>query len=457
MQGVSRFGWTVFMALSIALSNSPLRAAEGTWKVGMARIEITPQKPMWLAGYGHRNRPADGKLTGLWVKVLALEAADGTRGVIVTSDLLGFPRAVYEAVYAELHKDPGLDQGQLVLTCSHTHSGPVLTGALYDCYPLDDTQRSLIEDYSQKLVGKVVAAVRDAMAHMMPATLWTGQGSAAFAVNRRNNTEAKVPKLREDGIALKGPIDHDVPVLVVRTPDGAIRAVLFGYACHATTLDGYQWCGDHPGYAQLALEEKHPGLQAMFYIGCGADQNPIPRRSVELCKKYGTMLATAVEEVLGGKLERLSPSLKTAFQQVDIGLEGIPTHQTLQAEAKQNVVYARRAERIGKLLDQHTPLATSTPIPVQAWKLGDRQLWILLGGEVVVDYALMFKKRYGRQTWVAGYSNYVMGYVPSERVWKEGGYEANAFYVYGVAANRWAPDIQQKLTSAVDRLVQRLQ
>lgn len=440
----------------VLLSSSPLWAAEATWRVGTARAQITPEQPMWMAGYGSRTHPADGKLHELWVKVLALEAADGTRGVLVTSDLLGLPKGISEAIFARVHERDGLERRQLALTCSHTHSGPALAESLVDCYPLDDTQRAFIRDYSDKLVETVADAVHRALAELTPATLWAGQGSAPFAVNRRNNNESQVPKLREQGIALKGPVDHDLPVLVVRNLDGSLRTVVFGYACHSTTLNGYQWCGDYSGYAQLALEAKYPGAQAMFWIGCGADQNPLPRRTLPLCEQYGQVLTAAVEEVLAGQLRPLGPSLQTAFAYAEVGLEGLSTPETLQAQADKDAVAARRAVRIGKLLEQGVTLPTSYPIPVEVWKLGDSQLWILLGGEVVVDYALFFKERYGRQTWVAGYTNDVMAYLPSERVWKEGRYEANAFPVYGVAADHWAPDIEQKLTATVERLLQEL-
>ncbi len=456
MQWTKCFGGTLLVILGLSLTGSSLGAAEPTWKVGTAKAVITPEKAMWLAGYGHRDRPSDGKLTDLWVKVLALEAADGTRGVVVTSDLLGFPEAMYETIYERLHKQHGLERSQLMLTCSHTHSSPVLSGALYDCYPLDDAQRAIIDEYSKHLVDTVVATVNEALGAMTPATLWSGQGSCDFAVNRRKNREADVVKLRQQGVPLRGPSDHDVPVLVVRTPEGKPRAVVFGYACHSTTLCGYEWCGDYSGYTQIELEKAHPGLQAMFYIGCGADQNPLPRRSVELCQKYGTMLTASVEAVLAGDLKSVSPKLKTAFEFVEVGLEGTPTHESLKADTKIHAMYVRRAERIGKLLDEGVALPKSCNIPVQAWKLGDQQLWITIGGEVVVDYDLMCKQKYGPKTWVAGYTNYVMSYVPSERVWKEGGYEANAFHVYGVPASRWAPDIQKKLTSAIDQLVNKL-
>ena len=79
-----------------------------------------------------------------------------------------------------------------------------------------------------------------------------------------------------------------------------------------------------------------------------------------------------------------------------------------------------------------------------------------MGGEVAVDYSLMFKKKYGPQTWVAGYTNDVMAYIPSRRIWEEGGYQAGAFEVYGLPAVRWTGEIENLLTASVDRLVERV-
>ena len=108
-----------------------------------------------------------------------------------------------------------------------------------------------------------------------------GTGRCAVAVNRRNNREASVPSVRSRG-ELAGPTDHDTPVLVIKDLDHRIQVIVFGYACHATVLSFYQWSGDYPGYAQMALESRLPGVQAMFWAGCGGDQNPLPRRKVEL-------------------------------------------------------------------------------------------------------------------------------------------------------------------------------
>jgi len=446
-------GFLVFSISLVLVSLQAFSADEATWKVGIASAKITPGKPLWMAGYGGRDHPAEGTLHDLWIKVLALEAANGDRAVVLTSDVLGVPKEMYDSICAELKTKCGLDRSQVMLTASHTHSGPVLKGALYDIYPLDDDQRTLIEEYSAGLEKTVVETIVKAFGQLSPATLWAGEGMTDFAVNRRNNPQRQVRELRAKGEPLKGPVDHDVSVLAVRGPDKNLLAAVFGYACHSTTLGLNQWSGDYPGFAQIALEHDFPGAVAMFHAGCGADQNPLPRRSIALCGKYGFSLADAVQEVLGKPMRPIAPQLKTALELVDLDFEKTLTREDLEAGLKKNVYFKRRAERLLKQLDDGQSLATSYPYPVQVWKLGDEQLWITLGGEVVVDYSLSFKAKFGPQTWVSGYTNDVMSYIPSHRVWEEGGYESGAFYVYGQPADRWAEDIEERITSAAERLV----
>jgi hypothetical protein len=204
--------------------------------------------------------------------------------------------------------------------------------------------------------------------------------------------------MREKGIPIAGPVDHRVPVLAVRGSSGNLRAVLFGYACHATTLNFYRWCGDYAGFAELMLQENHPGSVAMFWQGCGADQNPLPRRTVELCRKYGRMLALGVQQILAQTMQPIKPHLQTAFAFVTLELDGVYSRQDLESHAQRGGYLARRAKRLLKELDEGKELPTSYPYPVQVWKLGEDLLWIALGGEVVVDYALKCKELFGPNT-----------------------------------------------------------
>lgn len=433
------------------------RGEEPTWKIGLAKAKITPEKPFWMAGFSARTRPAEGTLQDLWIKVLVLEAADGQVGVVLTSDLLGIPKTIYDNVCRELDQKSGLGRAQLRLTASHTHSGPALRNMLYDAYPMGDDQRPLIEAYSARLEQTIVATVLEAMHHRVPATLWAGEGTARFAVNRRTNDESKLLEMIRQGIPPKGPSDFTVPVLAVRSPQGKLLAVVMGYAAHTSAMNlkeyPYHYSGDYAGYAQVTLEKALPGAQTMFFQGCGSDQSAAPRGTLARCIEMGESLARAVREVLQKPMRPLAPRLATRFQFVKLDFQP-PTRQYLEATAKAKDFTARWAKRLLDQLDRGESLASNYPeYPVQVWKLGENQLWIAMGGEVAVDYALAFEKKYGASTWVSGYSNDVMAYIPSRRIWEEGGYQAGAFPVYGLPAVRWSPDIQSRIASAVGQLV----
>lgn len=431
-------------------------ASEPTWRAGTAKAVITPKERLWMAGYGGRMRPVEGTYQDLYLRVLALEDAQGHRGVIVATDLLGISQPIYEAVVARLQQTHGLDRAQIVLHASHTHCGPVLRQALYDIYPLEQNQHALIEAYSDWLIETLVQTVDEALQSLAPARVSGGIGVATFAVNRRTNREADVPHLREQN-QLLGPVDHSVPVLAVHRPDGQLLGVVFAYACHNTVMDFYQWFGDYAGCAQLALEARHPGATALFAMGCGGDQNPLPRRKVELAEQYGQQLADAVDHVLQQELVPLAPQLITAIELTPLALGPLPAASVLQDMGRETNYRGRWARRILTMQSAGVALPTEYPYPVQAWKLGGQQLWIMLGGEVVVDYSLRLKGEYGWGTWVTAYANDVMAYIPSYRVLLEGGYEGHSsMQVYGLPAERWAPDVEDRVAAAVHRVVTRV-
>jgi hypothetical protein len=214
---------------------------------------------------------------------------------------------------------------------------------------------------------------------------------------------------------------------------GNLMAVAFGYACHATVLSFYQFSGDYPGFAQIELEKLHPGVTAMFFQGAGADQNPLPRRTVPLAQQYGRELAYAVDRVLNEDMKKLEPSISTAYSEIKLTFSTPPTKEALMK------------------MEKETKGSQQRPYPVQIWKLGDQPL-MTLGGELVVQYAIELKKLFGPDIFVMGYANDEMAYIPSETVLKEGGYEGESSQmVYGMPS-KWNSDIQVKILSEFEKL-----
>jgi hypothetical protein len=433
----------------------PRPAAAAEWKAGVARVKITPEQPMWMSGYAARDHPAEGTLGDLWAKAMALEDPAGHRTMLVTMDLVGIDRGLSTRVRDAIQQKHKLDRSAIALCASHTHSGPVVGTNLHTMYVLDAAQHKRVEDYTAALEKKLIAIADEAVGKLAPATLEWGVGRAEFAVNRRNNAEPLVPKLRSEG-KLQGPTDHDLPVLAVRDAKGELAAIVFGYACHATTLDGYQWSGDWPGAAQAELEKSHPGAIALFFAGCGADQNPIPRRKVELVEQYGREAAKAVDAVLaGGRLKRVEGNFAGAYSEIDLPFGEIPTREqwATLAESKNKYEVLRARAMLAKL-DRGETIPKAYPYPVEVWRLGPDLKWVLLGGEVVVDYSLRLKKELGPDgIWVAGYTNDVMAYIPSLRVLKEGGYEGGGAMVYYGQPAPWAPEVEEMIVREVHRLL----
>ena len=427
---------------------------ENDWRFGKAKAKITPKQFMWMSGYGSRNKPADGKLTDLWAKVLVLEDTEKNRAVLITLDLIGVGRSMSTALCKRLQEEFEFKREQIAICTSHTHTGPALSDNLMPLHYLvvDRDQQKLIEAYTSQLKESIIEAVGKAIESMAPAKLKSGTGKSTFAVNRRNNPEAKVPELRTAG-KLVGPTDHDVPVLAVHGADDSLQAVVFGYACHATVLSFYKWSGDYPGFAQLSLEKKYPNCQAMFWAGCGADQNPLPRRKVELAKEYGKRLSESVERVLQSKMRPLGSALKMSFNEVPLPLAKLPTRKKIEADSKsKNRFVQARAKFLLSLLEKNGALEKTYPYPVQTWRIGNQIDWIFLGGEVVVDFSIRIKsENQSTSTWVAGYANDVMAYIASRRVLREGGYEgATAMVYYGLPAP-WALESENIIIDEVNR------
>lgn len=417
--------------------------ADAGYQAGVSRKIITPTGPLWMSGYGSRDKPCEVKQHDLWIKALAIQDPQGHQAVVLTSDLCGIPRSLSEPVCIAVMKATGIKRADILINCSHTHCGPVVAGNLSDMYPLSPSQKGDIQKYTDLLEKSMVETMIDAVKHLKPAKISIGEGTAKFAVNRREPT----PKGIINGFNASGPVDHSTPVLKVEDADGKMLAVVFGYACHNTTLSFFEWCGDYAGFAQIELEKAYPGATAMFWIGCGGDANPLPRSKLELCQKYGKELAMAVKDGLNGRMQSIAAPLTTRYAEVSIPLDTIPGKEVWEAEASsKSVAHANRAKRMLATLNAGKPIATEYPwYPIQSWKFGDQLTWLALGGEVVIDYNMRLKKELaGKGTlWIAGYSNDVVAYIPSARVLKEGGYEADSSQVYYGMPTKWSPKIEE--------------
>jgi neutral ceramidase len=437
-------------ALLIAvLAGAPLVADD--LQAGAAKVKITPPTPFWMSGYAARTHPSEGVLQDLWARALAVRDGEGGQVVFVSTDLIGLSRAISTEVAARARERFGLEPSELVLNSSHTHCGPVVWQNLPVLLDLDAEDERAVEAYGRELAGKLVDVIGDALRGLAPARLAVGHGSMGFAVNRRVST----PEGYRIGVNPGGPVDHDVPVLKVTAPDGTLVAVVFGYACHNTTLRGdfYLINGDYAGQAQDALEQAHPGATALFVMLCGGDQNPHPRETLEWARRHGKALAAEVGRLLQAPLSPVRSPIRTAFEEIRLDFAS-HTREGFEHEAEDSDPYRRRrARRMLSAYDRGSPVR-QTPYRVQAVRFGRDLTLLALGGEVVVDYATRLKREFPEENLiVAGYSHDVMCYIPSRRVLREGGYEAVESMIYYGQPGPFAPSVEEKIVSAARRVM----
>lgn len=436
---LSRREFVLALAASAA---SPTQAKAASWRAGLAAIDITPPLGLWMGGYAARKEPARGIAQPLQAKAVALQDAGGRRAVIVTLDVLGLTETAVDRIAREALLQYGLPREQLLLCSSHTHSGPIVRDQLAVAYDLTPSQWDDVRASTRRIERAVVEVIGRALASTGPARLRRAQGTATFAANRRT------------AINPDGPVDHAVPVLAIERPDGRLAGLVFGYACHNTTLPPtfVSYHGDYAGAAKAELERRHPGVTALFIQGCGADANPQPRGTIELAEQHGRALADAVDTALSGALEIRGP-LRTAFTTA-----ALPFAPALDTDAwrhklqDKNVYVRRHAQMMLDIIGRDGQTLAAEQAPLHVLRLGALSL-VAISGEVVVDYALAVKRQFGDTTWVAGYTDAVFGYLPSLRVLREGGYEGGDAMLYFGRPGPFADTVEATVMKSLDGLM----
>ncbi len=418
------------------LSAAALLPAAG-FKAGLARAAITPKAPIRMSGYAGRTGLSQGAVHDLWAKALALDDGKGGRAVIVTLDLATLPTAMSDEIAARIGRENRLPRERLVINVSHTHAGPVV--------------RASGDEYSRNLADTIVRVAGEALKDLAPARVRFGHGTAGLGGNRREPT----PQGVKIGVNPDGPVDHDVPVLEITDLKGRMRGILFGYACHNTTLTAKNLIlsGDYAGFAQADLEKRHPGATALFLQLCGGDQNPQPRGTMELAEKHGGELAAAVDRAIAGRMRDVKAPLRAAWETTELMFPP-HTRETFEPKLKDpDPRRARSAARMIKAYDEGKPVRSLT-YPVQALRFGRDLTMVFLAGEVVVDYALRVKREFhGGDVVVAGYSNHIPCYIASLRVLKEGGYEAEDSLLDDGMPGPFAEDVEERVMAAVKRVM----
>lgn len=449
-----RFLAATLLLLSAAVASAAPPAA--SFEAGFGKVDITPQAPLRLSGYANRDTPHMGVETPIFARVMAFRAEPEKTFLLVAIDTIGMDETFSQATAERLEKEFGVPRARVAFSGTHSHTTPHLAGGILNLFqtPLTAEEQSNMEVYTKRLQDAVVEAARQGVEAMVPAKLSAGLGKVGFAMNRR---------VIKDGVCQgmapfpSGAVDDSVEIIRVTDANGKLLGVAFNYACHATTITGSNSInGDWPGYASIDIEEANPGAVALSTIGCGADANPEPRggdMSVEHAKAHGRALALEVGRLLKQELTPLTAAPTATFGEADLQID-VPSKMELENQKNSRTVQeARRAQELLAQLEKGETIPKSYPMPIQVWHFGDQLTMVFLGGEVVVDYAHRLKRELpGKMIWVTAYANDVFGYLASERVRTEGGYEVDFSQIFYNQPGRWSTGTEETVIKQVKML-----
>ncbi len=425
-------------------------------EIGIAQIDITPDYPIRLNGYGSRSTESEGIVQNIWAKALAIGSDDDGPVVMVSVENCGLPDEFTEDVSDRVEHKTGITRENFVACFTHTHSAPCLTNSAAFIFGADITpqEQEKIDRYTRELSNWIETIVMEALTKRQPSRLAWNIGELGFAKNRR--TEG-------------GPVDHSLPVMQILNADGTLRAVWASYACHCTTLGGSDnhICGDWAGYAQEEIQKSHPDVTAFITIGCGADANPesrmrpMPEGKQEVfetrlayAKEHGKALAIEVDHQLERDTTDITEVPKGVFERVNLPFDTLPTREEWEQKASQGGAIGYHAKKHLEMLEDGQVIKTDISYPIQAWIFGNELAIVFLASEVVVDFSHRLKREFdATRLWVGAYTNAFPGYIPSERVLAEGGYEGGGAMIYFGQPTRFAPGVEQLVIDTVHQVL----
>lgn len=393
-------------------------------RIGINRIKITPPLGIELAGFETDGRKAESVYDDLYAAAMALEH-EGRRAAVVCADVIGFGMGSCGRIKAAVEARCGLKAHELLLSASHTHSGP------QTCENMSPVIGRADGPYNETLTERIVQSVSSCMEGMEDCELYTATGRCGFGVNRRRIEDGKASFAPNEG----GTADREVPVIKA-VCSGRVRAVIFSYACHPSTVGLPLVTADYPGRARKAIQEAYPGAVALFLQGCcgnirvrTVENERFRTGTMEEVEAFGRQLGEEVTRVCEGTMEKVKPSIAARQLDITLPLEALPPREKL----RETLAGGTRRERAWaeRLLAGYDCLKPEIPYSIQRVIIGKGIDILALEGEVCVEYGLKAKELAKDGFLIAaGYCNRNPGYIPTRRMLTEGGYEPEESRLY---------------------------
>ncbi len=385
-------------------------------RIGIAKVNLNPTGPVTIDGFGARDGFSEGIEHDIEGQCMVFDNGP-TRLGLMALDLLAVDDYLLVPI-RQAAKKLGIAPEQMMVNTSHTHAAPNVTPCRSFMQSYED---EYLEATRDKLCDLVAAAVDDLQEAKIDYTV----GTCAMGMNRRRKGTSGLRPNPDK------PIDLDVPVLRVLSPEDKVRAVLFSYACHPSTIAGYDINSDFPGYARDLLAEKIPGCQPVFLQGCGGDVkprslDPVSRSfamdDLPAVAELGHELGRAVLAALCGTPQPLGDELAAASEYVQIPFAPQPTEE--EVAAAQGASGARKiwGDAVRRVWDSGHKLPYQLPLELQVFNIGGVYV-VGMAAEVCVEVGLHIKEVLGDRTvCTLGYTNGGWDYFAPRSAHTEEGY-----------------------------------
>jgi len=407
---------TMFLVVVLALIVfNGAAVCAGELRAGLARIDITPEKPVQLMGYSSRTDLSTGVHDPLYARAAVFEN-DGKRLVLVSTDIIGY-YAAFKQIHAELLADFDLQPDELFLSAIHTHSAPTLMIDEANGHPNNI-------EYTKQLTQKLQTVIGDAFNALAPVGIGAGVGYSPVGMNRREMKENGAIWLGRNPY---GVTDKEVLVMKIARADGSPVGALFDYATHATSLGpgNLMISGDVLGIAGQFVETiLGNDIIAPVFAGASGNIDPWFRVLPEFTSDAGWI----PEPVLLGTL--LGEEAVHVYRGIeDIQSGGTVTTSQTIVHCPAKIVNEDDDANRGKLQykrydgNRAEDDRTTKPITVSVARVGD-VAFVGISTETVTEIGLEIKAASPfKHTFIITHCNGSDGYLASEELYKEGGYE----------------------------------
>lgn len=423
--------------------------------LGTAKLDITPERPIPLAGFGNRKGPFHGVNRRLHARINVFEhgeGADRRRVLIAMGDIIWWGSERMEGIRRTLAERFAIGPSDLILSAQHTHGGPQTSTAFCDTLGVPDA------DYIRSLDESLFRGVEEAIGNLEPVTVERGAGEVRIGINRRKVVDGAMRMAPNfDGV-----LDPEVNVVRFRRESGVVKAVFVHYTCHPTTTNTNDVTSEYPGVAAERLEATLGcGAVVSFLQGCTGNIRPALHRSGKFFSgtehdvaRLGRALADEAERVLASPMKPLAPAPVSGRRiVVRLPFQALPTEADLDAGVAKGGVHAEWAEKLRANPQQL--LQPDIPFELTMLELADGLSFLAMDGEVVLEYGVYIKQLSEKRTLPMGYSNGMIGYVPTAAQIAEGGYEGGeSGFAFALPAY-FAPETETIIRQAIDELIRK--